>query len=71
MFINAILNRKEFSFETERCKIEKIIKLTEEEYTEFTNNMIRDYKFITENKDKMFVVLHKKKRLPKQPLSNA
>lgn len=54
MFINAILNRKEFSFETEHCKIEKIIKLTEEEYIEFTNNMIKDYEFITKNKDKMF-----------------
>ena len=50
MFINAILNRKEFSFETECCKIEKIIKLTEEEYIEFTNNMIKDYEFITQNR---------------------
>jgi len=54
LFINAILNRKEFSFETERCKIEKIVKLTEEEYVEFANNMIKDYEFITQNKDKMF-----------------
>lgn len=55
MFINAVFAYKENEFKVEKCKIEKIIYLSEEEFTEFKKNMLLDMECIKENKDKMYI----------------
>ncbi len=54
MFINAILEKKEPYFKPQRCKIEKVVRLFEDEYAEFVNDMLKDYDFIKDKKDKMY-----------------
>jgi hypothetical protein len=52
---NAIFHRKESSFETTPCIIEKAITLSDTEYDNFRGNMLKDYDFISDNKESMFV----------------
>jgi len=62
MFINAIFENKKDMFKPTKCKIDKIITLSEEEYLNFKKNMSIKLECIKENKDKMYVdengVLH-------------
>lgn len=51
----AIFERKENWFEPQDSVIEKIVTLSAEEYKAFSQNMLRDHDFITNNKDSMFV----------------
>jgi hypothetical protein len=52
---NAIFYRKESSFETTPCIIEKVITLSGAEYDIFRDNMLKDCEFISENKECMYV----------------
>src|ERR1035437_10063213 len=52
---SAIFYRKESSFETASCNIEKTITLSGFEYDLFRENMLKDYNFISQNKECMFV----------------
>lgn len=53
MYINVVLDRKNPSFETTMCKIEKVIILPEKEYKRFRENMIADKKYIEQNRELM------------------
>lgn len=55
MKMNVMFHRKEVKFETAECKIEKVVELKEDEYIQFRNNMLRDYDFIADNTDKMYI----------------
>lgn len=51
----AIMKRKENWFEPTDCAIAKIVELSAEDYEAFSQHMMRDYDFIADNKDSMFV----------------
>jgi len=53
--INSIFHRKESSFDVTACKIESIVKLSENEYDLFRENMLSDYSFIADRIEDMFV----------------
>lgn len=49
MIINAQFMRKENTFDTEDCVVDKVIELSAHNFNAFRNNMMNDYGFLTEN----------------------
>lgn len=49
MIINAQFMRKENTFDTEDCVVDKVIELSAHNFNAFRNNMMNDYAFLTEN----------------------
>lgn len=50
----AIFERKTNDFKPKDCVIEKVIELSQQEYDEFSGNMLADYGFIRDNIDLMY-----------------
>lgn len=53
LITNAVMAHKENNFETKKCVVEKIIRLSKAEYDRFTRNMLHDYDFIKDNVELM------------------
>ncbi len=53
MMLNATMRRKDSEVETEACRVEKVITLSDDDYHFFTRNMLEDYDFLRENRDMM------------------
>ena len=51
----AQFRRKEPVLQQDECEIEKVVKLSREEFHHFKNNLLDDYDFISENSDLMCV----------------
>ena len=51
MEIDAVFARKEVSFNKRRCRIEKAVMLTAEQFDGFMGNMLGDYPFVERNSD--------------------
>jgi len=49
----AIFSRKESSFDTSDCIVDKVIRLSGAEYDSFASDMLQDLDFIRDNKDLM------------------
>lgn len=54
-YTSAQFHRKDSQVLKRRCKIEKIISLTKEDYERFADNLLQDYGFIKENTESMYV----------------
>ena len=55
MQARAIFRRKEPCFEPSECEIERVIRLTDSEFTMFQQTLLADYDFLHENADLMRV----------------
>lgn len=55
MDINVKMQRKDADIETDICRIEEVIELTESEFDHFRHNPLNDYDFILESSDLMHV----------------
>lgn len=53
MNLNAAMHCKESCFEPGVCKVEKVIRLSDDEYCNFAGNMLAYHDFIRENRDLM------------------
>ncbi len=53
MMLNATMRRKDSEVETEACRVEKVITLSDDDYHFFTRNMLEDYDFLRKNRDMM------------------
>ena len=53
--LQAVFERKTNEFPVRDCVIEKIVELSEEEYRQFKNNLLRDTGFIAESADFMLM----------------
>lgn len=51
--VNAIFSRKESSFDTRPCVVEKVIRLSGAEYDRFASDMLQDQDFIKDNNNLM------------------
>lgn len=51
--MRAEFNRKEPWVKAKECVIEKVIRLSAEEYAAFTQSLLHDYDFIEENRELM------------------
>ena len=51
----AVIQRKDPSVETDRCRIVKIIELSNSDFEEFQDNLLVNYDFIAENVDEMWM----------------
>ena len=58
--LQAIFERKSPNFDTSNCVVEQIVRLPGREFDFFRNNMLRDYDFIRDNIDSMFVTTDKR-----------
>lgn len=54
-YTSAQFHRKDTQVLKRRCKVEKIIRLSNEYYERFANDLLEDYGFIKENAGSMFV----------------
>lgn len=55
MKTSAIFHRKEAKLETTPCIIEDVVELGSAEFKQFSKNLLRNYDFIADNVDRMFV----------------
>lgn len=53
MMLNATMRRKDSEVETEACRVEKVITLSDDDYHFFTRNMLEDYDFLRDNRHMM------------------
>ena len=49
MRTSAVFQRKESCLEPQACEIEKVISLSDREFTQFREQLLRDYDFIADN----------------------
>ena len=55
MNTKAVFHGKEPRFEPKDCRIVQVIRLRDEDYSDFCSNMLQDRGFLSANRDKMFV----------------
>jgi len=53
MYTTAVFERKENELSYSYCNIEKVIRLSNDEFDLFSHNLLRDYDFIKDNADLM------------------
>lgn len=55
LMLKAHFMAKEPRLESMQCKVEKIISLSKEDFEYFTNHLLKEYPFLKENKESMYV----------------
>ena len=53
MFLNVHLIRKADDYALQRCEVAEVVEISHEDFNELKCNPLKDYSFITENKDKL------------------
>ena len=53
--LNAVFHRKENNLEPKECVVENIIPLSGTEFDRFSSNLLRDWDFIKDNADLMYM----------------
>lgn len=53
LIFNATFRRKEVDIEPEKCKVTKVVELSESDYNYFSKHLLNNYDFILENRDCM------------------